>query len=64
VISSRLIAPIDGYSLEIHGEGGSEQVRFRPQKSLDMPIRRFFASLRFDKREKLDQLGIEIGSFD
>jgi hypothetical protein len=27
-------------------------------------IERFFASLRFDQRGKLDQLGIEIGSFE
>jgi hypothetical protein len=42
------------------------QVRalFRPQKSLDMPIERFFASLSYEQRGKLDQLGIEIGSFD
>ena len=35
-----------------------------PQKLLDMPVERFFASLRFEQREKLDQLGVEIGSFD
>ena len=28
-----------------------------------MPIERFLASLRFEQRGKLDQLGIEIGSF-
>jgi hypothetical protein len=39
-------------------------VQYRPQKSLDMPIERFFASLRFEQRGKLDQLGLEIGSFD
>jgi hypothetical protein len=43
-----------------HGEGGSSQVSFRPQKSLDMPIERFFASYRFEQKGKLDQLGIEI----
>jgi hypothetical protein len=47
-----------------HGEGGSSFVQHRPQKSLDMPIERFFASLRFEQRGKLDQLGVEIGSFD
>jgi len=31
---------------------------------LGMPIERFFAILRFEQRGKLDQLGIEIGSFD
>jgi hypothetical protein len=30
---------------------------------LDMPIEQFLASLRFDQRGKLDQLGIEIGYF-
>jgi hypothetical protein len=45
-------------------EGGSEQVRFRPQKSLDIPIERFFASISFEQRGKLDQLGIETGSID
>jgi hypothetical protein len=39
-------------------------VQHRPQNSLDMPIERFFASLRFEQRGKLDQLGVEIGSFD
>jgi hypothetical protein len=29
-----------------------------------MPVERFFASLRFEHRGTLDQLGIEIGSFD
>jgi hypothetical protein len=29
-----------------------------------MPIERFFTSLRFDQWGKLDQLGVEIGSFD
>jgi hypothetical protein len=47
-----------------HGEDGSEQVRFHPQKLLNMPIERFFTSLRFEQREKLNQLGIEIGTLD
>ena len=34
-----------------------------PQKSLDILIERFLASLRFEQRRKLDQLGIEFGSF-
>ena len=29
-----------------------------------MPVEQFFASLRFNQRGKLDQLGIEIGSID
>ena len=40
------------------------RVLFRPKKSLDIPIGRFFASLSFEQRGKLDQLGVEIGSFD
>jgi hypothetical protein len=40
------------------------RVLLRPQKLLGMPIERFFASLRFEQKRKLDQLGIEIGSFE
>jgi hypothetical protein len=40
------------------------EVQHRPQKSLGDSVERFFASLRFEQRVKLDQLGIEIGSFD
>jgi hypothetical protein len=29
-----------------------------------MPIEGFYASLRFEQRGMLEQLGIEIGSFD
>ncbi len=50
-----------------HGEGGSEQVRFRPlfnKELLDMPVEQFLTSLRFQQRGKLDQLGIEIGYSD
>jgi len=50
--------------LQNYGEGGSEQVRFGPQRSLDLPIERFLASIRFEQRGKLDHLGIEIGIFD
>jgi hypothetical protein len=31
---------------------------------LDVPVERFLASLRFEQREKLEQLGIEIDSSD
>ena len=48
--------------------GGYKQkvvrVQYRPQKSLDMRIERFFASFRFEQRERLDQLEIEIGSIN
>jgi len=39
-------------------------VQQRPQTSLDIPIERFFASLRLEQREKLEQMGIEISFFD
>jgi hypothetical protein len=29
-----------------------------------MPVEQFLASLRFEQRRKLDQLGVEIGSID
>jgi hypothetical protein len=35
----------------------------RGNNPLDMPIEGFLGSLRFEHRNKLDQLGIEIGSF-
>jgi len=50
-----------------HGEGGSEQVRFRPlleNELPDMPVEQFLSSLRFDQRGKLDQLGINISSIE
>jgi len=40
------------------------RVHLRPLESLDMPIERFFASLRLEGRSKLDHLVIEIGSFE
>ncbi len=52
------------FLLKIHGEGGSSFVQHRPQKTLDGDIERFFASLRFDHREPLDQMGLEPGTFD
>ena len=48
-------------------EGGSEQVRFGPlleKELLDQPVEQFLASLRFDQRGKMDQLGIEMGTFE
>ena len=38
------------------------RVQYRPQKSLYEDVGRFFPSLRFEHRGKLNQLGIEIGS--
>jgi len=49
--------------LKNHGEGGSEQVQLGPPvqfEPLDIPVERFLASVRFEHRSKLDQLGIEI----
>jgi hypothetical protein len=53
--------------LQNHGEGGSEQVRqgsSAQKEPLSIPVERFFSMLRFENRRKLDDLGIEIGSFD
>jgi hypothetical protein len=33
-------------------------------EALDRHVKRFLAFMRFDHRSNLDQLGIEIGSFD
>ena len=38
------------------GEGGSQHVQYHPQESLDTPVERFLASLRFEQRGKLVQL--------
>jgi hypothetical protein len=53
--------------LQNHGEGGSSFVQHHPPvqlEPLDMPVERFLASVRFENKSKLDQLGIEIGSLD
>ena len=50
-----------------HGEGGSEQVRFRPfleNELPDMSVEQFLASLRFEQREKLYQMEVSIGSIE
>ena len=36
-------------------------VQFEP---LDVPVERFLDSVRFEHRSKIDQLGIELGTFD
>jgi len=62
----------DKYNKVLHGQDylsltrkrSQVRVRFPPQKSLDRYIKRFFASLGFEQRGKLDQLGIEISSID
>jgi len=38
-------------------------MHLRGIEPFDMPIERFLASVRFENKEKLDQLGIEIGTF-
>jgi hypothetical protein len=44
-------------------EGGSSFVQHRPQYE-PLDVEGFLASLRFEHRNKLDQLAIEIGSFE
>jgi hypothetical protein len=44
-----------------------ERVQHRPlleKELLDQPVEQFLASLRFEERGKLDQLGIEIESIE
>jgi hypothetical protein len=38
---------------------GSEQVQYRPQEPFDNLVERFFASLRFEQRGKLDEIGFQ-----
>jgi hypothetical protein len=45
-----------------HREGGSEHVQYRPQLE-PLDIGRFFASLRFKNKRKLDQLGVYFTSY-
>jgi hypothetical protein len=43
------------------------RVQYRPlleKELLDIPVEQFLACLRFEQRGKLEQLGVEIGSFD
>jgi hypothetical protein len=55
VIFGKVVVPIEGMTVESNTAH---------KKTLDIPIERFLASLRFEQRGKLDQMGIEIGSFD
>ena len=68
-----LNAPVEDFSWKIMGKAVRpcahalgykfERVQHRPliQNELpDMPVEQFLASLRFEQREKLDQLGFEI----
>ena len=50
--------------MDIELGSGSEQVQYRPLKSLDVPVERFLASLRFEQRGKLDQIGFQLGNLD
>jgi hypothetical protein len=53
--------------LQNHGEGGSSFVQLGPPVqfgSSDSSNVQFLASIRFEHKSKLDQLGIEIGSLD
>jgi hypothetical protein len=50
-----------------HGEGGSSFVQLRPTPSTQtdsISVNQFLASVRFEHKSKLDQLGIEISSLD
>jgi hypothetical protein len=43
------------------------RVLFRPileNELPDMSVKQFFISMRFDQRGKMDQLGIEMGTFE
>ena len=55
LISGKVVAPVEGIS---------SWVQYRPQLEPLYGIGRILASLRFEQRGKLDQLGIETGSFD
>lgn len=50
--------------LRLLSKTGTSLRSMRPQLEPLDEIGRFFASLRFEQREKLDQLGIEVGNFD
>ena len=39
---------------------GSEQVQYRPLEPFDDSVERFFASLRFEQRGKLDQFDFQL----
>jgi hypothetical protein len=39
-------------------------MHLKPFEALDGNVERFLASLRFEQREKLDQLRIDIGTFE
>lgn len=48
-------------------EGGSSRVPFPPLAEielLDMSVEQFLSSLHFDQKRKIDQLGIDLASFD
>ena len=66
VLKSSFITTIEMISMEEPqaGEGASDHVQYRPLKSLDVPVERFFESLRFEQREKLDQVDIQFGKLD
>ena len=64
VVYTRPIAPVGGFSPKNHGEAGLELVRHGSQLEPPDDIGRFLASLRFEQRGKLEQLGIEIDLYD
>jgi hypothetical protein len=46
---------------EINGEGGSSFVQHRPQLEPLDDVERFLAKIRFNSREKLKDIPLEIG---
>ena len=55
------------YTEEVAGSAAVQRRLFRrfvENELLDMPVEQFSASLRFEQRGKLEQLGIEVGTFE
>ena len=58
---------MDIFSRSLTQKRSQVRVLFRPlfeNELLDIPVEQFLASLRFEQRVKLDQLGIGMGSLD
>ena len=51
------------FFIENHREGSSNQIPFRPQivnEPFDISVERFLSMLRFENREKLVDLGLDL----
>ena len=58
---------IDNRSKSLTQKRSQVRALFRPLLKNELPdrhVEQFFASLRFEQRGKLDQLGVEIASFE